>query len=50
MLLGTRTHARHGLMRAVWIPEDGQPNFLANWRFLSDEGRQMRNRLFGTAN
>ena len=45
MLLGTREHARRGLMRAVWVTQDGQPNFLSNWRFLPDEGRQMRNRL-----
>jgi len=50
MLLGTRKHARRGLMRAVWITQDGQPNFLANWRFLPEEGRQMRSRLFAAAN
>jgi hypothetical protein len=42
LLLGTRTHAGRGLMRALWSVADFRRNVALDWLFSADEARMMR--------
>jgi hypothetical protein len=42
LLINSTSHARAGLMRAVWSPSELRLNAQRDWRFEEDEGRVMR--------
>ena len=42
LLLGSRAHARHGLMRAMWSTADLRRNAALDWLFSANEARTMR--------
>jgi hypothetical protein len=42
LFLGTRAHARRGLMRATWSTADFRRNATLDWLFSADEARTMR--------
>ncbi len=42
LLLGSREHARRGLMRALWSAADFRRNATLDWLFSPDEARTMR--------
>jgi hypothetical protein len=47
LLLGTRSHAGSGLMRAVWSPADLQRERSRDWLFAPSEAARIRSRLHG---
>jgi hypothetical protein len=42
LLLGTRSHARRGLMRALWSAAEFRRHAALDWLFSADEARMMR--------
>jgi hypothetical protein len=45
MLIGTSSHARFGLMRAVWASGELRRDMPLDWMFSSKEGSELRRRL-----
>ena len=49
MLIGTPTHARFGLMRAVWATGELRRGLPSDWVFSKEEGSELRRRLMTRA-
>jgi hypothetical protein len=49
LLLGTTRHARHGLMRAVWLTTELRRDQPVDWMFSGREGSDMRRHLIARA-
>jgi hypothetical protein len=45
LMLGTTTHAEHGLMRATWKSDELHRDMPLDWMFSQAEGDEMRIRL-----
>ena len=45
MLLGTSSHSRFGLMRAIWLSGELRRDLPSDWVFSSREGADLRQRL-----